>query len=168
VRKFNFHVSIFFTQLPSFKDYLKKFFCRNKQRIPIETTFQFTPINNLRFSYKRQQPFDYCSTRPKKTPNQGSHHTRRWRPIDYYSTRQRGFIRPRDDQKPRLPRYSNNHDTWKSTTIVLEKTNQDSQWQRQPADRPSTQKKVLYIRMLKVLQWTPVYTKTKRILQQTV
>ena len=33
----------------------------------------------------------------------------------------------------------------------------------QPID---CQLKVLYIRMLKVLQWTPVHTKTKRILQQ--
>jgi len=32
--------------------------------------------------------------------------------------------------------------------MVLEEANQDSQLQGQPADRPSTQKKVLYIRML--------------------
>jgi hypothetical protein len=53
----------------------------------------------------------------------------------------------------------------KSTTTVLEEANQDSQGQGQPADRPSTQKKVLYIKMLKVLQWTRIHTKTKRILQ---
>jgi hypothetical protein len=112
-----------------------------------------TPKRTL--SHKRQQTVGYYNTRlnprqdlyftrrithprdgnqsistysTQKDPNQGSHHTRKWRPIDYYSTRQRGFIRPRDDKKPRLLRYSTNYDTRKSTTTVLIETDQDSQW----------------------------------------
>ena len=69
----------------------------------------------------------------------------------------KGSLHPRDN-------WSTTHRTFDYYGTQRNKSRQPIS--RQPADRPSTQKKVLYIRMLKVLQWIIDHTKTKRILQQ--
>ena len=86
-------------------------------------------------SSSRQKFVEYHSTRPLKSQN--LHHSQRQSIIDYYSTRTTSPLPTKE-------------------LLVHETTNKY---------RPSTQKKVLYIRMLKVLQWTHVHTKAKRILQ---
>ena len=107
-------------------------------------------------------------TRPKRTPikgvitqededlsitivhdKEGSSVHKTIKNLDYYDTR------TTMTQENRLPQY-------------LKKQIKTANDKGKPADRPSTQKKVLYIRMTKVLQWTPVHTKAKGILQTTV
>ena len=91
----------------------------------------------------------------------------RWKIVDYQDTRPmmrqdlyslKGITHPRDDEN-RLLQYSK---------MQLKVANNKLREKATTRSVFNSKKKVLYIQMLKVLQWTHIHTRAKRILQQNV
>ena len=104
-----------------------------------DTRFLIPKRNSLSV---RRQFVDYYSTRPMKRQYlyfpRRNHHSRRQRLVDYYGTR---TISPFPKKELFIHARTSN-----STTMVLEETTQDSQWQaswkgNQPIDRQLKRKK---------------------------